>query len=96
MSSKFDAVPVESDTTILASFEAKMDEHDVLYQKWVCDGIRGESFVFVAADVAALSDKGLEAFARSSPMIKPESSVTMTRGDAYAFVNFNFASTDDE
>ena len=95
MSSKFDAVSVESDTKILASFEAKMDEYDVLYQKWLWDGIRAESFVFAAADVAAMSDDELEAFARSSPMIQLESSVTVTRGEAYAFVNFNFVGSDD-
>jgi hypothetical protein len=96
MSSKFDAVSVESDTQILASFESKIDAYDVLYQKWRCDGIRAESFVFAAADVAAMNDDELEAFARSSPMIRPESSVTVTRGEAYAFVNFNFVGADDE
>ncbi len=96
MSSKFDAVPVESDTAILASFSAKIDDYDVLYQKWLCDGVVGESFVFAAADVATMSDDELEALARSSPMIQPQSSVTVTRGGAYAFVNFNFASADDE
>lgn len=96
MSSKFDAVSVESDTKILASFEAKMDEYDVLYQKWLWDGVVGESFIFAAADVAAMNDDELEAFARSSPMIQPGSSVTVTRGEAYAFVNFNFASADDD
>ena len=96
MNSKFDAVSVDSDTKILASFQAKMDESDVLYQKWLCDGVVGESFIFAAADVATMNDDELEAFARSSPMIQPESSITMTRSEAYAFVNFNFVSADDE
>jgi hypothetical protein len=43
-----------------------------------------------------MNDDELEAFARSSPMIQPESSITMTRSEAYAFVNFNFVSADDE
>jgi hypothetical protein len=96
MNSKFDAVSVDSDTKILASFQAKMDESDVFYQKWLCDGVVGESFIFAAADVATMNDDELEAFARSSPMIQLESSITMTRSEAYAFVNFNFVSADDE
>ncbi|MEI6606607.1 MAG: hypothetical protein WCP35_14965 [Verrucomicrobiota bacterium] len=96
MSTKFDAVPVESDTTILASFKARMDPYEVLYQKWSFDGILGESIIFAAADVAALNDDELEAFARSSPMIKSETSVTITRREAFAFVNFNFVCADDE
>ena len=96
MSSKFDAVSVVSDTKILASVQAKLNDYEVLYQKWICEGVVGESFIFAAADVAAMSDDELEAFARSSPIIQPESSVTVTRGEAYAFVNFNFASADDD
>jgi len=95
MSGKFDAVPVESDTAILVSLEMKLYEYKILYQKWVWDGIYGESFIFSSADIASLSDDELKALGRSSPMIKPEGSVTLTRGEQYAFLNFNFVSMDD-
>ncbi|MDH4444248.1 MAG: hypothetical protein QE267_03875 [Akkermansiaceae bacterium] len=96
MSAKFDDVTVESDTWVKVNLEAKLDEYDVLYQQWVWDGILGESFIFVTSDVAAMGDDDLKAFARTSPMVKPESSMTLGRGDAYTFVNFNFASLDDD
>ena len=75
MSGKFDAVPVESDTVIIVSLEVKLDEYDILYQKWYWENIYAESFIFSTADVAIMSDEELETFARSSPMIKLESSV---------------------
>ncbi|MEI8187196.1 MAG: hypothetical protein WCG19_10935 [Chlorobiaceae bacterium] len=96
MSCKFDTVPVESDTVIILSLEAKLDEYDVLYQKWSWENIYAESFIFASQDVAIMSDDELKEFARSSPMIKPESSVTLKRGEQFTFVNFNFVSSEGE
>lgn len=83
MAGKFDMVPVESDTVILAGLESMLGMYDVLYQKWLWDGIQGESFIFVSSDVAGLDDPALEALARSSPMLKPGCNITMTRGDQF-------------
>jgi len=96
MAGKFDMVPVESDTVILAGLESMLGMYDVLYQKWLWDGIQGESFIFVSSDVAGLDDPALEALARSSPMLKPGCNITMRRGDQFTFVNFNFLTIEDE
>jgi len=61
-----------------------------LYQKWLWDGITGESLMFVSDDVILLTDVQLEAEVRNSPLVGPEG-VTITRSDSgYTFVHFNF------
>ena len=56
---KFSNVLVEDDTTILFSLECKLGERDILFQKWLWDGITAESFIFVSDDVADLTDAAL-------------------------------------
>lgn len=94
---KFDAVPLDSDTALLFSMELKLEDRDLLYQKWIWDGIMAESFIFVTADVAGLADEELEAFCRISPMIEKQSTVTLARArSGFDFVNFNFKILEDE
>ena len=91
MSDKFDAVPIEADTQILFQLNAKLDDYDVLYQMWVWDGITAESFIFLSTDIATLTDEEVKTLAKSSPMIKEDSELTMSRNaEGYTFVNFNF------
>ena len=92
MSSQFDNVPVEPDTRILMQVEANLDDYAVLYQKWSWDGITAESFIFPTAAVTSLTDGALKSLAASSPMVKPDSAMTLSRQDQFCFVNFNFVS----
>jgi len=90
--SDFKSVPVEDDTTVLFQREVVLGEFQVLYQKWVWDGIKGESLIFLGCDVRALSDEQLISEVRSSPLVDDQSKVTMKRSDSdYIFVNFNFS-----
>ena len=91
MSDKFDTVPVEEDTQVLASLKATLGEYEVLYQKWFWDGITAESIIFISEDVEQMSDKGLETKVRTSPAVKSDSEITIKRSDSgFTFVNFNF------
>ena len=91
MNSKFDAVPTENGTNILFELNATLGDYDVLYQMWSWDGIKAESFIFLSSDIADLTDEGVQTLAKSSPMIKNDSELTMVRHeDGYTFVNFNF------
>jgi hypothetical protein len=91
ISDKFDAVPIEADTQILFQLNAKLDDYDVLYQMWVWDGVTAESFIFLSSDIADLTDEEVKALSKSSPMIKEDSELTMSRNaEGYTFVNFNF------
>jgi len=91
MGNRFDTVPVEEDTHILFSLEAHLGETEVLYQKWVWDGITAESIIFVTEDIKQMSDKELEKEVRTSPLLKSDTKITISRSDSgFTFVNFNF------
>ncbi|MCP3850785.1 MAG: hypothetical protein GY694_11195 [Gammaproteobacteria bacterium] len=91
MTSKFDNVPSDKDTSIIFQTEAKFDEFDILYQKWSFDGISAESVIFCNDDVSNLSDSEITEHVKSSPLLKKGSSTTLKRSDSgYTFVNFNF------
>ena len=84
-------VPVEEDTRILTSAVSQIGKFEVLMQTWYWDGILGSSYIFSDADVSRLSDKELEEAARSTPDVKPDSAITLKRGESgFTFVNFNF------
>ena len=91
MNNKFTAVPIEKDTNILFELNATLNDYDVLYQMWNWDGITAESFIFLSTDILKLTDDEVKTLAKSSPMIKNDSELTMVRYvDGYTFVNFNF------
>lgn len=91
MSSRFDNVPVEEDTTILFQLEVTLGKYEVLYEKWCWDGITAESIIFVNEDVSNLDEKEIEQEVRSSPLVKQGEGMTVKRSDSgFTFVNFNF------
>jgi len=91
MSSKFDNVPVEDDTTILFHQEATLGEYEVLYEKWYWDGVAAESIIFDSNDVSDLEDDEVEQEVRSSPLVEQDTSLTLKRADdGFTYVNFNF------
>ena len=93
MSDKFKNVPVEEDTTIIFSLEAQFGNYEILYQKWSWEGVTAESLIFDSRDVADLTDEELISEVKTSPRLKEESKVTLTRNDSgFVFVNFNFIS----
>jgi hypothetical protein len=91
MISKFDNVPIENGTNIFFELNATLDDYNVLYQMWNWDGITAESFIFLSSDIADLTDEELKALAKSSPIIKADSELTLVRHVyGYTFVSFNF------
>lgn len=88
--SEFSGISNDKDTITVARFEAKLDDIDTLYEKWVWGEIQGESFIFHADDVCHLDDAGLIAFAKESPMVKPDSKITISRKNEFIYLNFNF------
>ncbi len=89
--SKFNNVPVEEDTKILFQQEVTLGEYEVLYQKWIWDGITAESIIFADEDIVKLKDNEIEAAVKTSPLLKEDSSITLNRSESgFTFVNFNF------
>lgn len=93
--SKFDNVPVEADTAILFQHEVKLGGYDVLYQKWVWDGVTAESIIFTNDDTIGLEDHEIEAEVRLSPLVNKNEDMTLKRSESgFTFVNFNFQTED--
>ena len=93
MSDKFDNVPVDADTKIMTQVETKLGQYEILYQKWTWDGIIAESIIFVSEDISKLNAHEIEQEVRSSPMVKKDSKITMSKTDSgFTLVNFNFES----
>ena len=91
MTEKFKDLPVEEDTQIITSVEAKIEDYDVVYQKWHWDGITAESVIFFNDDVADLTEEQIKhEVDLCTALVKENSQLTFKKGDKYTFVNFNF------
>ncbi len=91
MIEKFKDIPVEKDTQIITSVEAKIEDYDVVYQKWNWDGIIAESVIFFNEDIAELTEEQIKhEVALCTAMVKENSQMTFKKGEKYTFVNFNF------
>lgn len=91
MTDKFKDVPVENDTQIIFSTEAKVDQYDVVYQKWHWDGIYAESIIFHNDDIAQLTENQVRReVAACTALVKDPVRMTYKKGEKYTFVNFNF------
>jgi len=90
MNEKFKNIPLEEGTKILFSSPMRWGELDIVYQKWNWEGITAESIIFLTEDVKEMDDEALEDDVRDGPLVREDSQVTISRGDEYTFVNFNF------
>jgi len=91
MTEKFKDLPVEEDTQIILSIEAKIADYDVVYQKWNWDGIFAESVIFYNDDVADLNEEQIKhEVALCTALVKENTQMTYKKGEKYTFVNFNF------
>jgi len=88
---KFYNVPDDYGTLIMVSEEVKFGEYDVLFQHWLWDHIEGESLIFIASDVAHLSDEELLKEVEESAINTVKSGLTIKRNThGFTFVNLNF------
>lgn len=93
MSDKFESIPVDDGTMILAQVEVKLGEYDVAYQKWIWDGVFAESVIFADEDVKNINDAEIISIVKESPLLSEGSKITISNtGCGFTFVNFNFKS----
>lgn len=91
MTEKFKNIPIEEGTEIISSLEARIEELDVVYQKWRWDGIFAETIIFCNEDVADLTEDEIKhEVALCSALVKKDSQLTYKKGEKFTFVNFNF------
>lgn len=91
MNEKFKDLPIEKDTQIILSTVAKIEDYDVVYQKWIWDGITAESVIFFNEDIVGLTEEQIKKeVTLCTAMVKENSQMTFKKVDNYTFVNFNF------
>jgi len=88
---RFANLPVDDDTTIIKQSPQQLGSYPACYQKWRWDGVRGESLILIAEDVAHLSEEELIHMLHATSLPKPGSTVTYKENDnGFTFLNFNF------
>ena len=93
MMKKFESIPADDGMQLFSQSAIEFDGYDAIHQRWRLDGVKGESVIFVTAEVAALSDEELKAMVLNSPIAKPETRCTLQRNEeGYTFINLNFES----
>ncbi len=106
MNHKFDKVAVDTETKILFSAIQTFDGYDVRYEKWLWDGVYGESLIFFNEDVNEAFNENLsenigESYEdqltralHESALVESGSQITVQRAELYTFFNFNFKNND--
>lgn len=88
---KFENVPVDEDTKIKSRSYGRIGELDYMHEKWVWEGISGESIVFADFEVDKLRDSELIALVSELDIVTNKGRFTVRRSKSgYTFVNFNF------
>ena len=88
---KFHDVPVEADTRVISRTPHTIDGYEALHEVWVWDGIKGETLIFVSADVSQLGYEDLRRLLAESELSEADAQVAIKRSESgYTFVNFNF------
>lgn len=90
---KFESIPADDGMQLLSQSAIQLDGHDAIHQCWRLDGVKGESVIFVTAEVAVLSDEELKAIVLDSAIAKAGTRCTLQRNEeGYTFINLNFES----
>ena len=88
---KFAHVPLEDDTRIRSQQQISITGIDALHQRWVWDGIAGESLIFVAGDIPGATDRQILAMARDAGFAVADDDFTIKRTEhGFVFLNFGF------
>lgn len=85
---KFENLETDSDTEILWREVTTVGNYDVMVENWKWEGLKGNSLIFVSEDVKHLSEAELKNIAKE--FINGYDKITLTRGDDFTFMNYNF------
>lgn len=88
--SKFSDIPLEDDTVLFLSKDINCGPLEACIQYWSWDGIKGWSVIFLSDDVMHETDEQLVKIVSRTVELDESKGTTVTRGDQYTFVNFNF------
>lgn len=90
---KFSGIPKDSGMKLLKNSAIQVASFDAVHQRWLLDGMKGESVVFLETDVSAISDDALTSMVMEMDLANTGSQSTVVRNSSgFAFVNLNFSS----
>ena len=88
-------IPKDEDTRSLKSQELNIGGYNCVVEVWSWDGIYGTSFIFAEVDIGNVgNDELINLVLESLGEKSQDAQVTISRKDAYAFVNIFFADSD--
>lgn len=88
---KFARVPLDDDTCIRSQQQISVTGIDALHQRWVWDGIAGESLVFIAAEIPGATDQQIVSMASDAGLAVDDDDFTVKRTEnGFVFLNFGF------
>lgn len=82
----------DSDTKIINTIGLNVGKYIVLHQKFLFDGIKGESLIFRTSDTLHLNKNQLIELSKQHlpNLIRNTSEATHSKKESYIFLNFNF------
>lgn len=82
----------DRDTKIIGTIGLNIGKYIALHQKWLFDGIKGESLIFRTSDTLNLNKNQLIELPKQHlpNLIRNTSEVTYSKKESYIFLNFNF------
>ena len=97
MDKRFDNIPLDTETAILARVQMELDKYIAVYEISTWSGFKMSSIILLASDVKELTNKEIEDMVRNS-IYYEEGKITMSRKDSneYVFCNFNFIAPEVE
>ncbi len=94
MNNKFKDIPLDPETKILSREEGRFLNFDCVFEKWVSDGIYGDSLIFFKADFAGIgSDEIIKKLSNSKDIEINDKCTISEKGD-FLFINYKFEAKD--
>lgn len=88
ISDKFKNIPIDDDTIVLYSQEAKFGELDVLYEIWIFDRVvKAQSLIFQKDDISHLKNEDLIKMINESAK---HFDVKINEDETYLFTSFGY------
>ena len=84
---KFKNVGMDEDTRLIEDKILKYKDIDVLYQKWVWEGVIGNSLIFTKEDIKKFN---IHNIIDEMEIIKNKNKITTNKDDKFYFINFDF------
>lgn len=81
---------IDEDTKILSAEYFNEADYDLLVEKWIFDGIRAKSLIFLSVQIRDLSDSQVESLARRILQLPESEKTTFKRKEDFAYFNFGF------